>query len=531
MFDHLARVLLIGSLAAAVPATTQQAEHAPQSGANAASTQQPTPLSFDGQGTLQYAGAPEFQMLQGGMIDLHFRAGWDPDGKGTSLPVAVDRCLFACAGGVDKSRYAVYVLGDMSGLAIWNGATWAEVAVPVQADRWHHLAVLFSARRTAFVLDGAPAGVVPVGPGGGASSESLDLFVGSNGHGRNNFYGEMANLRIWRTPLPVQEIAAAATYTLPVRPDIASCLSAYADWSTGQQTMKILSGDGFADGIAQSKNEAPWMKNVAWTLSLDDAKARAAENGALIIAYATRSDGYSVAGAAAEETSLASEWWKGLSLVYPMLLLPATAKNPKPQGLSPGQCALITPEGKVVRVFMPIGPAFVDYVIDSTVRALDASSSGSDADAAFAKAQRAEWRESPTLLESLKQSAGLKDLPETTRIGVDYALALSQIRALSSSYGAGKPFVKGKETIPFDEAQDAYRQRALDLLAGLPRDLEPAPELVEFAHLVWEGSREAPAFLAESTAYNFIVPLTAVDPILAVAVASSAPVPAKSAAE
>lgn len=53
--------------------------------------------------------------------------------------------------------------------------------------------------------------------------------------------------------------------------------------------------------------------------------------------------------------------------------------------------------------------------------------------------------------------------------------------------------------------------------------------LVEYAQLVWEGSREASAFLAETNAYNFIVPVTAFDPTLAVAVASTAS--AKSGAE
>jgi hypothetical protein len=521
----LACALLIGSLAATAPAHAHpQAPTAPN-GTKAAPTQPPTPLAFDGAGTLQYAGTPEFQMLQGGMIDLHFRAGWDRGGKNTSLPVAVDRCLVACTGGVDKTRYAVYVLGDMSGLAIWNGVTWAEVAVPLQTDRWHHLAVLFSPSRTAFVLDGVPAGVVPVGPGSPLSKEPLDFFVGSNGHGRSNFYGEMANLRVWRTPLPVHEIAAAATYTLPVRPDIAWCLSAYADWSAGQQTMKTLSGNGLADNIAQAKNEAPWMSNVSWTLKLEDAATRAVENEALIIAYATRADGYSLAGAAAEETSLASPWWKNLGLVYPMLLVPATASNLRPMGLSPGQCALLTPEGKVVRVFMPISPEFVDYVIDSTVRALEVSTSPAEADVAYTLAQQAEWRENANLVEGLTKFAARKDLPPITQLGVDYGLSLSQIRSLSASFRTGKPFQKGKDLVPFSEAQDLYRERSLLLLGSLHRDLEPAPDLVDYAHLVWEASREAPAFLAEANAYNFIVPLTALDPILAVSVASAAPAP------
>lgn len=522
--------MLARSLAAAALlgcTTAASLAQAPAAQAPAPESQKPQPapsaaaLSFDGSGNLQYPGTADMQMLDGGMIDLYFRAAWNPEGKGMPSDFQIDRCLFACAGDGERMRYAVYVLGDMEGLAIWNGESWAEVDVSIQPERWHHLAVLFSPTRTAFVVDGAPVGVAPIGPGTNARRDTFDLFIGSSASGKSFFYGDMSNFRVWRKALPLEEIAVASEYTLPVRPEMVACLSAYAEWTDKERTIKVVSHDGLAERLSRVKAESEWMKNVPWTQRVEEARAQASERNAYVIAYATRADGYDVGAAAMEQTSLASEWWRALGTKHPMLLLSATEKDPKPSGLVPGQCALMGADGKVLRVFLPLSPEFTNYVIESTARAVAAAAFGTDADLALAQAQRAEWRESSSLVSALERSAKLDNLQDATRVGVEYGLGLSKIRALTAAYQARTPFVDEQGQVEFPEAHDLYVRRALDLMESLPRQLEPAPDLREFAYLLWEGKRITPTFVAAAETFDFVAPMTSLDPILAVLVASA----------
>src|SRR6185369_13049957 len=184
-------------------------------------------------GTLQYAGAPEYQMTAGGMIDLFFRAGWDETGKdnpGVALPV--DRCLVTCTETTKQTRYAIYVNGDLSGFGFRNGVEWRNVEFPLRKDRWYHLAVLMSPARAAFVVNAAPVGVVDIGPNADWKGQNFDLVVGSDGLGHNYFYGEIASVRLWRTVLPLDEIEASSNFLVPSHPQILASLGAYTNWTT-----------------------------------------------------------------------------------------------------------------------------------------------------------------------------------------------------------------------------------------------------------------------------------------------------------
>ncbi len=94
-------------------------------------------VQLDGAGRVTLGLVPAFDFAPGtGSVEAWVRADW-PGVLGAYNP-----CIFADRDG-GPVTWSVHMNGDKSGVGVWNGNTYAPLAIPPPGTNWHHLAVVF----------------------------------------------------------------------------------------------------------------------------------------------------------------------------------------------------------------------------------------------------------------------------------------------------------------------------------------------------------------------------------------------------
>ena len=151
------------------------------------------------------ANAAEFDLPET-TVELWFRPDFAPN-------PGYNPCILAKRADGDHTitRFSLHILGDYSGLAVWNGKAVMQYAIgdgPLARGQWHHVAVTCTSEKMELYVDGVAAELL--GPAGLFSFDrlGLPLSIGSSQpRGAELFVGSLAHLAVYRQALPQSVLA------------------------------------------------------------------------------------------------------------------------------------------------------------------------------------------------------------------------------------------------------------------------------------------------------------------------------------
>jgi len=159
-------------------------------------------LSLSGGRFVTLGPAPELDAPET-TVELFFRIT-APDSR-------VNPCLLAKRASSEKTRFSIHYLGDLSGLAVWNGRDLAQATPPLgplHTGEWYHLAVTSGAGGLRLYLDGVPCVTTAAGMTFSVERNGLPLQIGASApDGAEAVSCDFAEVAIYGAALPAQTIA------------------------------------------------------------------------------------------------------------------------------------------------------------------------------------------------------------------------------------------------------------------------------------------------------------------------------------